>query len=44
MVMSQARTIKGYKLLEQLGEVAYDCCVFREMTPEEREQFGLPPR
>ena len=27
---------------EELIEYAYDCCVTRELTPEEREQFGLP--
>ncbi len=27
---------------EELIEHAYDCCVSRELTPEEREQFGLP--
>jgi WD40 repeat protein len=26
---------------EELIEYAYDCCVFRELTAEEREQFGL---
>jgi hypothetical protein len=44
MDRSSPRSIKGYDLLEQLGEGAYDCCVFRELTPEERAQFGLPPR
>ena len=29
---------------EELIEYAYDCCVFRELTPEERELFGLPER
>jgi WD40 repeat protein len=27
---------------EELIEYAYDCCVTRELTPEERDQFGLP--
>jgi WD40 repeat protein len=27
--------------LEDLIEYAYDCCVLRELTPEERIQFGL---
>jgi len=44
MVTSQAQTVKGYGLLEQLGEGAYDCYVFRQLTPDERELFGLPPR
>ena len=29
---------------EELVEHAYDCCVSRELTPEERAQFGLPER
>ena len=28
---------------DELMELAKDCCVFRELTPEERQQFGLPP-
>jgi WD40 repeat protein len=28
---------------EELINYAKECCVFRELTPEEREQFGLPP-
>jgi hypothetical protein len=27
---------------EDLIAYAYNCCVFRELTPEERGQFGLP--
>jgi hypothetical protein len=44
MESSSPHTIKGYDLLEQLGEGAYDCCVFRQLTSEKREQFGLAPR
>jgi Tol biopolymer transport system component len=29
---------------EELVQYAYDCCVSRELTPEERDQFGLPVR
>jgi WD40 repeat protein len=29
---------------EGLIEYAHDCCVSRELTPEERMQFGLSPR
>jgi hypothetical protein len=25
-------------------DYAYECCVFRELTAEERELFGLPER
>jgi WD40 repeat protein len=28
--------------LDELIERARDCCILRELTPEEREQFGLP--
>ena len=28
---------------EDLIEYAYGCCVTRELTPEEHDQFGLPP-
>ncbi|MDX1687201.1 MAG: protein kinase [Candidatus Promineifilaceae bacterium] len=31
-----------WQFTEELIEYAYECCVFRELTPEEREQFGLP--
>jgi WD40 repeat protein len=30
--------------LEELIAYARDCCVVRELTPDEREVFGLPPR
>lgn len=33
----------AWQTTEELIEYAYDCCVVRELTPEEREQFGLPP-
>jgi hypothetical protein len=26
---------------EELIQYAKECCVFRELTPEERQQFGL---
>jgi WD40 repeat protein len=29
---------------DELVEHAYECCVFRKLTPEERVQFGLPPQ
>ena len=29
--------------VETLVAYARECCVIRELTPEEREQFGLPP-
>jgi hypothetical protein len=28
---------------DELIEYAHDCCVFRELTPEECEQVRLPP-
>jgi len=38
--------VTAYRLWQSADELinyARDCCVFRELTPEEREQFGLPP-
>jgi WD40 repeat protein len=29
---------------EELMAYARECCLIRELTPDEREQFGLPPR
>jgi hypothetical protein len=29
---------------EELIQYAKECCVFRELTPEERQQFGLMPQ
>jgi WD40 repeat protein len=29
---------------QELVDYAKDCCVIRELTPEERQQFGLPPQ
>ena len=29
---------------DELIAYAKACCVFRDLTPEERQQFGLPPR
>ena len=29
--------------VEELIAYAKSCCVLRELTPEERDQFGLPP-
>jgi hypothetical protein len=35
---------RAWQSTEQLIAHAYDCCVIRELTPQEREQFGLPER
>jgi hypothetical protein len=32
-----------WQTTDDLIEYAKECCVFRQLTPEEREQFGLPP-
>jgi hypothetical protein len=29
---------------QELIDYAYECCVFRELTVEERQLFGLPER
>jgi hypothetical protein len=34
----------AWQSLEELVAYAKDCCVLRHLTPEERTQFGLPPR
>jgi WD40 repeat protein len=34
----------AWESLEELIDYARDCCVFRELAAEEREQFGLPVR
>jgi WD40 repeat protein/energy-coupling factor transporter ATP-binding protein EcfA2 len=32
----------AWQALDELVDYAYDCCVFRELSPEERAMFGLP--
>jgi WD40 repeat protein len=34
----------AWQTLEELIAHANECCIFRELTPDEREQFGLPPQ
>jgi WD40 repeat protein len=34
----------AWQSLEELDGYARECCVFRQLTAEEREQFGLPAR
>jgi WD40 repeat protein len=34
----------AWQSLEELIEYAHECCVFRQLTPEERDQFGLPAK
>jgi WD40 repeat protein len=38
------RILPAWQTLEELIANASECCVFRELTPDEREQFGLPPQ
>jgi len=38
-----ARVFRVWQSTEELIAYAKECCVFRELTPKEREQFGLPP-
>lgn len=38
--------IKVYRIwqsLDELIDLAKECCLIRGLTPEERQQFGLPP-
>jgi hypothetical protein len=35
---------RAWQSTEDLIVHARECCVTRELTPEEREQFGLPER
>lgn len=64
MVIQEAPGIKGYEVLEPIGQGAYGVVYrarqssvdrevvrefaiprfFRQLTPEERERFGLPPQ
>jgi WD40 repeat protein len=37
-----ARVFRVWQSTEELIAYAKECCVFRKLTPEEREQFGLP--
>jgi hypothetical protein len=36
------RVFRVWLSVEELIAYAKECCVFRELTPEERQQFGLP--
>ena len=35
---------RAWKSTEDLIDYAYKCCVWRELTAEERAQFGLPEK
>ena len=37
-----ARIFRVWLSVEELIAYAKECCVFRELTPKERQQFGLP--
>jgi WD40 repeat protein len=41
---SKTEVWRVWQSTEDLVAYAKECCVFRELTPEERSQFGLPPR
>jgi WD40 repeat protein len=45
--VTEMETISGvwrvWQTTEDLIKYAKECCAFRELTPKEREQFGLPP-
>ena len=38
-----ARVWRMWPSTQALIDYARECCVFRELTTEERAQFGLPP-
>jgi WD40 repeat protein len=38
------KVFPAWQSTEDLIDYAKECCVVRELTDEEREQFGLPPR
>jgi len=38
------RVFPAWQTLQELIDYAKECCVIRELTAEERVQFGLPPR
>jgi WD40 repeat protein len=40
-VPGKAEVWRVWQSTEELIQYARDCCVFRELTPEERAQFGL---
>jgi hypothetical protein len=35
---------RAWSSTQALIDYAYECCVTRQLTPEERQQFGLPAR
>ena len=39
-----AKVLPAWQTTQELIDHAKECCVVRELTAEEREQFGLPPR
>jgi len=40
----QSGVFRVWQSTQELIDYAKECCVFRELTPEERQQFGLPPQ
>jgi WD40 repeat protein len=44
MEASPAEIWRVWQSTGELVDYARECCVFRELTPAEREQFGLPTR
>jgi hypothetical protein len=39
---NQPYIFPAWQTTEDLIAYAKECCVWRELTPEERDQFGLP--
>jgi hypothetical protein len=44
LIISSLQTFPTWHSKEDLNDYAYDCCMFRQLTLEERELFGLPQR
>jgi WD40 repeat protein len=42
--VSRSGVWRVWQSTQELIDYAYECCVFRELTPEERQLFGLPER
>ena len=44
LLASEKDRVEQRIVVDDLIAHAYECCVTRELTPDERQQFGLPQR